>query len=103
MILPILPAFLEGKYRPQNNDERLALLGVCQFKNLRGAAAGLYESAIAEDPKLFDDLQTGRCYGALCTASVAGCGGGADAAKFGDEERARWRKLARVWLRADLD
>src|SRR5262249_9689730 len=32
-ILPNLPAFLEGKYQPQDNDERLALLGVCQFTN----------------------------------------------------------------------
>jgi serine/threonine-protein kinase len=37
MLLPNLPAFLQGSYLPQDNDERIALLGVCQFKGLRAA------------------------------------------------------------------
>jgi serine/threonine-protein kinase len=41
MILPDLPAFLDGKYRPRDNDERLALLGVCQFTNRTCSAARL--------------------------------------------------------------
>jgi hypothetical protein len=103
MILPNLPAFLEGKYRPRDNDERLALLGVCQFKDLRGAEAGLYAAAFAADPKLADELQTGRRYGAARAAAMAGCGSGADGAKLSDAERSRWRQLARSWLRAELD
>ena len=35
LILPGLPAFLEGKYQPKDNDERLALLGVCQADSAR--------------------------------------------------------------------
>jgi serine/threonine-protein kinase len=31
LILPNLPACLRGDYQPQDNDERLALVGVCQF------------------------------------------------------------------------
>ena len=30
LILPNLPAFLRGEYQPQDNDERLALVGTCQ-------------------------------------------------------------------------
>jgi eukaryotic-like serine/threonine-protein kinase len=103
LILPNLPAFLEGKYQPRDNDERLALLGVCQFKDLRGAEAGLYAAAFAADPRLAKDLKVGCRYRAACAAALAGCGDGADGAKLSEEERARWRKQARVWLRADLD
>ena len=50
MILPNLPAFLDGKYRPQDNDERLALLGVCQFTNRTCAAARLYLRRLRHRP-----------------------------------------------------
>ena len=33
MIFPNTAAFLEGKYEPRDNTERLALLGVCRFQN----------------------------------------------------------------------
>ena len=94
LILPNLPAFLEGNYQPRDNDERLALLGVCQFKDLRGAEAGLYAAAFAADPRLAEDLKAGCRYRAACAAALAGCGGGADGAKLSEEERARWRKQA---------
>src|SRR5262249_16902399 len=41
LILPNLPAFLRGDYQPQDNDERLALLGTCQFQDLPAAAPRL--------------------------------------------------------------
>src|SRR5439155_13987809 len=56
MILPNLPAFLRGEYQPQDNDERLALLGICQFRGLCGAAARLYADAFAADPALAEHL-----------------------------------------------
>src|SRR5262249_19234693 len=34
LIFPDIPSFLEGRYQPRDNIERLALLGVCRFKNL---------------------------------------------------------------------
>ena len=103
LILPNESAFLEGKYQPRDNDERLALVGVCQFKDLRRTEAGLYSAAFETDPKLAEDLQTGVRHSAACAAAVAGCGGGADAATVSKEERARWRERARMWLQADLD
>jgi len=102
LILPNLPAFLRGEYQPLDNDERLSLLGVCQFEDRRGAEASLLAAAFAADPTLADNLDAGLRYRAACSAAVAGRGRGADGAGLSDDERARWREQAREWLRADL-
>jgi eukaryotic-like serine/threonine-protein kinase len=102
MILPNLPAFMDGKHQPQDNDERLALLGVCQFTNRSLAPARLYTDAFAADAGLAHDLGAGHRYKAACFAALAGCGRGEDAARLGEPERARWRAQALAWLRADL-
>jgi serine/threonine-protein kinase len=102
MILPDLPAFLDGKHQPKDNDERLALLGACQFLNRTRAAARLYADAFAAAPSLAEDLVAGHRYNAARAAARAGCGQGADAAGLGEDEKASWREQARQWLRADL-
>jgi serine/threonine-protein kinase len=102
MILPNLPAFLEGTYRPQDNHERLALLGVCQFTSRTGAAARLYADAFATDARLAEDLRAGHRSNAARAAALAGCGLGEDGAKLSMAERTIWRRQARDWLRADL-
>jgi serine/threonine-protein kinase len=102
MILADLPAFLDGKYRPRDNDERLALLGVCQFTNRTCTAARLYSDAFAADAHLAEDPRSGHRYNAARAAALAGCGLGEDGAKLDEAERARWRRQARDWLRADL-
>jgi eukaryotic-like serine/threonine-protein kinase len=123
MILPNLPRFLQGKYQPQDNDERLTLLGICQFQRLCGAAARLFADAFAADPHLADHLTT-EClrraqgfqqpaerietFNAACRylaarcAALAGCGLGKDGANLSEAERTHWRKQAREWLQADL-
>jgi tetratricopeptide (TPR) repeat protein len=124
MILPNLPAFLQGTYQPQDNEERMALVGICQFQGLDGAAAGLYADAFAADPGLAEDL-TAAClrraarrneqpsgrledlstecrYPAARCAALAGCGLGKDAAQLSEAKRTRWRKQARAWLQDDL-
>jgi eukaryotic-like serine/threonine-protein kinase len=102
LILPNLPALLDGKCQPQDNDERLALLGVCQFTNRSLALARLYADAFAANPSLAEDLGAGHRLSAARAAALAGCGRGEDAAGVGEGERARWRQQARQWLRADL-
>jgi serine/threonine-protein kinase len=102
LILPNLPAFLDGKYQPQDNDERLALLGVCQFKNRTRSSACLYVDAFAAAPSLAEDLGVRHRHNAARVAALAGCGRGEDAEKLSVQERTRWRKRARQWLRADL-
>jgi hypothetical protein len=67
---------------------------------LRGAA-GLFAAALGADPKLADDLRAGHRY-AAARAAVAAGGHGEEAAKPDEQERARLRKQARDWLRADL-
>ena len=123
MILPDLPAFLQGKHQPRDNDERLALLGICQSLGLNGAAAQLYADAFAADPALAEAL-TAQClaqaareadphnrievlkrdprYLAARCAALAGCGLGEDGPRLADAERARWRGQSRQWLQADL-
>ena len=102
LILPSLPAFLKGEYQPKNNDERLALVGICQFQRRRAAEAGLLAAAFAADPKLAENPDSGLRYRAARAAAVAGSGGGADGAALSEPERARWRQQARAWLLLDL-
>ena len=117
LILPNLPAFLQGEYQPQDNDERLAFVGICQFQGRCHAAARLYADAFATDPALAEDL-TSACrsraalgdkqpvsrvedlatecrYPAARCAALAGCGLGEDGAKLSATERSHWRMQAR--------
>jgi serine/threonine-protein kinase len=124
LIVPNLPAFLQGEYQAGDNDERLALLGACQFLGRYRAAARLYADAFAADLALAEDLTTqflrgasgggeqpggrvedlnlGGRYPAARCAALAGCGRGQDGARLSEVERTCWRKHARDWLRADL-
>jgi serine/threonine-protein kinase len=102
LILPNLPAFLDGKYQPQDNDERLALLGAGQFANRPLALARRYAEAFAADPGLTEGLAASHRYRAARAAALAGCGRGEDAPGLGEAEAKRWREQARQWLRADL-
>src|SRR5262249_8704609 len=102
LILPDLPDFLEGKHAPTDNDERLAMLGACQFLGRHRAAAHLYADAFAADPKLMDDPNARHRYNAARAAVQVGCGRGADANDAEDAEQTGWRKQGLKWLRADL-
>ena len=102
MILPCLPAFLEGRYRPSDNDERLALLGICQFADRHVALASLYADAFASDPQLAKNLGAGHRYSAARAAVLAGVGKGKDAGELGEEKRTRWLKQALDWLELEV-
>jgi len=121
-ILPDLPAFLKGKYQPQDDDERLALVGICESKGRNGTAAGLFGDLFSFNPGMADDL-TSDCnnralkeqgddqtevlnsetrYVAVRSAALAGCGVGEDRLQFDAAHRTRWRNQARIWLEADF-
>ena len=104
MILPDLAAFLAGKQQPQDADERLALLGICQFTGRSWPWRECFyrDALLAADPHLAEDLFGGHRYSAARAAALAGCGRGEGAAGLGETERKRWRVRAREWLRADL-
>jgi tetratricopeptide (TPR) repeat protein len=97
-----LPALLKADFKPTTNEERLALSELCKIKKLYRTSAGLCAGAFAADPKLADDLKAGHRYNAACFAALAAAGLGEDTGKLDDTEKARLRKQARDWLRADL-
>jgi serine/threonine-protein kinase len=102
MILPRLQAFLDGRYQPRDNDERLALLGVCQATNRALTLVRLYTEIFRADPPLAEDPAAGHRYDAARAAALVGFGLSKDSAGLGEAERKRWRAQAREWLRADL-
>ena len=83
-----------GTYQPRDNAERLAELGICQFKGRRTAEAGLLAAAFAADPTFASDVEAWLRYRVAREAAVAGCGGGVDGAGLSDPEGVRWRKQA---------
>jgi serine/threonine-protein kinase len=101
-VFPHTAEFLKGEYKPRDNTERLAFLGVCQFKNLTCALAGLYTDAFAADRELAVNYQLAHRYRAARAAAMAGSGKGADVANLSDAARAHWREQARDWLQAEL-
>jgi serine/threonine-protein kinase len=123
MILPKLQAFRQGDWQPQDNNERLVLLGICEFEALYVTAGRLCADAFAADPDLAERQttqclrraaqesdQSNRtealiseiCYRAARCAALAGCGLGKDSAKLSAAEQTRWRRKALEWLRSDL-
>jgi hypothetical protein len=101
-IMPDWGALVEGRHEPKDNIERLALLGICRFKDLNRASAKLYADAFSADPKLADDPEVGHRYNAALAAALAGCGLGADVQDLSEAERAHWRQLARQWIAQGL-
>jgi tetratricopeptide (TPR) repeat protein/tRNA A-37 threonylcarbamoyl transferase component Bud32 len=99
-----LSAILAGRVEPANDAERLALTEFCRqpFKKLYVASSRFYTEAFAHDPRLADDMQVRHRYHAACAAALAGCGQGKDADPLDTLERARLRRQAVAWLRADL-
>jgi Tfp pilus assembly protein PilF len=99
-----LPDILRGQAQPANNQERVELARLCQqpYNQFFAASARLWQKAFAADPKLSEDSSAGYRHSASCAAALASCGAGADAGKLDEPEKARWRKQALDWLRADL-
>jgi hypothetical protein len=99
-----LTAILAGKKTPGDAAERLAVAQFCRqrFKKLYAAACRHYAEAFAHDGDLADDMDQQYRYNAAGAAALAGCGQGNDADKPDDQGRARLRRQAVEWLRADL-
>src|SRR5262249_27239654 len=90
-------------YRPPDSSGWLFLAAVCGYKGLRLTGAQLYAEAFAVHLGLADFAGgTNRCNAARW-AALAGAGQGADAGPLDSAGRARWRRQALTWLRADLD
>ncbi len=100
-----LPAALTGKEKSKDAAELLAFAQLClpPYSQHYAAAARFFGAAFAAEPKLAENLQAEHRYNAACAAALAGCGHDKDADKLDDKERARLRRQALDWLRADLE
>jgi tetratricopeptide (TPR) repeat protein/serine/threonine protein kinase len=98
-----LPDVLARKVQPADQREWLGLLEVCRLQQRYAAFATLAAVAFAADARLADDLKAGHRYDAACAAALAGRGAGKDADKLDEMEKARLRRQALKWLRADLE
>ena len=96
-----LPAVIRGEDKPKDGAEGIVLADMAYQTGRNGASARLYAGAFESDPKLAEDMNSGHRYNAACAAALAGAGRGED--KLTDEAaKARWRKQAVAWLKADL-
>jgi serine/threonine-protein kinase len=97
-----LPAVLAGNKHPADVPTQLALAEWClKHKRLTALAAGFYTQALAAQPSLADDPETGYRLSAARAAALVGCGVGPDAAPLDAEQRAALRKRALEWLTAE--
>jgi serine/threonine-protein kinase len=97
-----LPDLLSGKRTPASPAERVEYAAVCALTRRYRGAARLYAKAFTADPTLADDLQAAHRYAAARAAALAAAGQGRDPPGPDDKERARLRRRALGWLRADL-
>jgi serine/threonine-protein kinase len=123
LILQNPTAVLLGKRQPLDNDERLALLGICEFQRRYKTAAQLFADAFEAEPTLAEEssrecsvraagadqrpdqleaLNTECRYVAARCAALAGAGSGLGAEETSDQVRARRRNQAAQWLQDDL-
>jgi superkiller protein 3 len=97
-----LAEILRRHDQPSSAWESLGLAQMCVLKKRYSAAARFWAGAFAADARQADNLQAGHRYNAACSAALAAAGQGEDAAQLDDRERARLRKQALAWLKADL-
>ncbi len=97
-----LSGLISGKEKPASAQHALDAAIMCLKRKLPCASVRLFTAAFALDPRLADDLKASHRYNAACDAALAAAGQGKDATQLDDKERARLRKQARDWLRADL-
>ncbi len=98
-----LPDFRDGKTTPTGSAERIELARLCSVKRLYGAATRFYEEAFTDSVDAASQFLVANRYNAACVGAQAGCGKGKDADQLTDKDRARLRRQALDWLRADLE
>jgi serine/threonine protein kinase/Flp pilus assembly protein TadD len=94
-----LPSLLAKESHPADADEAVLVARVCAATKHHVAAARFYAAAFASKPQLADERS--YRYDAACAATLAGCGQGNDADKLDDAERAKLRRQALEWSRAE--
>ncbi len=97
-----LPAILAARAKPADAAESLGLAQLCYDRKLNIVSARFWTEAFQAEPKLADDTQAHNRYNAACVAVLASSGQGKDDPPLDEPGKARWRKQAIDWLKADL-
>jgi serine/threonine-protein kinase len=98
-----LPAVLENHDKPRDSAETIEFARICFARKRHAASARLYAKALEADPTLADDRRSPqRRYDAACSAALGGCGKGDDEPRPDEAARARLRRQALDWLKAEL-
>jgi tetratricopeptide (TPR) repeat protein len=98
----LLGAVIKGDQQPKDEAERLALAQRAYDRAFHATAERLWGEALANNPKLAEDRQATHAYNAACAAALAGCGNGRDQPPPDDVAKAKLRKCALNWLKAEL-
>jgi serine/threonine-protein kinase len=93
------PALVRADRPPAGTDPLLAAQ-LCRYRQAHAAAARFYSESFAAAPGLAG--QDSHRDDAACSAALAGCGEGRDSLLLDGVERARLRRQARDWLRAEF-
>lgn len=99
MVLPNLPAFLQGNYQPTGNDERIAMTSELQFEGRNLASARLWRDALSN----LSSPPPGYRQRGASAAVLVSAGVGTDVNGVSGADLAMWRADALRWLQADLD
>src|SRR5262249_55221268 len=92
-----------GHDKPRDAIEGIEFADLAYNTNQFGASARLYAESLRANSQLAADVRASHRYNAACAAALAGAGRGGDKPPLDEPTRARWRKQALDWLRADLD
>ncbi len=98
-----LPRLLGGEDRPASAGEALDVAALCAYERMYTDGTRFYAQAFALDSTLADGSKGYNRYNAACCAAPGAAGRGKDAAALDEGTRARLRRQALDWLRADLD
>jgi tetratricopeptide (TPR) repeat protein len=97
-----LPAVLRGDDNPKDAAEGLDFALLAYHARRFGPSARLSAESFRVDPKLADDMAAQYRYMAACSAALAAAGKGSAGPPLDEPAKARWRRQALDWLRADL-
>ncbi len=97
-----LPAVLRGFEKPKDAAETLEVADLAYEAKQFDRSAQLYVAAFQAEPKLAEDMGASSRYDAACAAARAGAGTSDNKPPLVEPEKARWRKQAIDWLKADL-
>ena len=101
-IWPDLPQVLAGQATPGSNEERLALLGICQETGRHAQYAQLYADAVSADPEFPEHSPWAIRRIAAGAAVLAGCGEPGGNATLCPAQQTQWREQGLQWLKDQL-